>query len=110
MQYFIVINDVQQGPFSIDELRQRNITSDTLVWAEGMPQWTPAWQVEELRPLFYVDAQTAQTAAQQQTPPPPPYGSRAATIRDPVRAVLHRHLTSPKRATARRCSPMWGSL
>ena len=42
MQYFIVINDVQQGPFSIDELRQRNITSDTLVWAEGMPQWTPA--------------------------------------------------------------------
>lgn len=37
MQYFIVINDVQQGPFSIDELRQRNITSDTLVWAEGMP-------------------------------------------------------------------------
>ena len=76
MQYFIVINDVQQGPFSIDELRQRNITSDTLVWAEGMPQWTPAWQVEELRPLFYVDAQTAQTAAQQQTPPPPPYGTQ----------------------------------
>ncbi len=76
MQYFIVINDVQQGPFSIDELRQRNITSDTLVWAEGMPQWTPAWQVEELRPLFYADAQTAQTAAQQQTPPPPPYGTQ----------------------------------
>ncbi len=74
MQYFIVINDVQQGPFSIDELRQRNITSDTLVWAEGMPQWVPAWQVAELRPLFYADAQTAQSTAAQQTPPPPPYG------------------------------------
>jgi hypothetical protein len=76
MQYFIVINDVQQGPFSIDELRQRNITSDTLVWAEGMPQWTPAWQVEELRPLFYDDAQTAQTTAAQQGPTPPPYGTQ----------------------------------
>ena len=76
MQYFIVINDVQQGPFSIDELRQRNITSDTLVWAEGMPQWTPAWQVEELRPLFYTDAQTAQPAAAQQGPTPPPYGTQ----------------------------------
>lgn len=76
MQYFIVINDVQQGPFSIDELRQRNITSDTLVWAEGMPQWIPAWQVEELRPLFYADAQTNQTSASQPTPPPPPYGTQ----------------------------------
>lgn len=76
MQYFIVINDVQQGPFSIDELRQRNITSDTLVWAEGMPQWVPAWQVEELRPLFYADAQTSQTSAPQQIPTPPPYGTQ----------------------------------
>ena len=76
MQYFIVINDVQQGPFSIDELRQRNITSDTLVWAEGMPQWTPAWQVEELRPLFYADAQTGQPTAAQQGPTPPPYGTQ----------------------------------
>ena len=76
MQYFIVINDVQQGPFSIDELRQRNITSDTLVWAEGMSQWTPAWQVEELRPLFYDDAQAAWTAAAQQGPTSPPYGTQ----------------------------------
>lgn len=76
MQYFIVINDVQQGPFSIDELRQRNITSDTLVWAEGMPQWTPAWQVEELRPLFYDDAQAAQTTVARQGPTLPPYGTQ----------------------------------
>lgn len=76
MQYFIVINNVQQGPFSIDELRQRNITSDTLVWAEGMPQWTPAWQVEELRPLFYDDAQAAQTTVARQGPTLPPYGTQ----------------------------------
>lgn len=67
MQYFIIINDVQQGPFSLEELRARHITSDTLVWAEGMAQWMPAWQVDELKPLIY-----GQSSGAQPTPPPPP--------------------------------------
>ncbi len=68
MKYFIITNDVQQGPFSTEELSQHNITSDTLVWAEGMAQWTPAWQVAELKPLFYGQSASGSTA----TPPPPP--------------------------------------
>lgn len=118
MQYFIVINDVQQGPFSIDELRQRNITSDTLVWAEGMPQWVPAWQVAELRPLFYADAQTAQSTAAQQTPPPPPYGiqngaqssnTTGDNYQGPGAEILRSRLLSRGKTTVRRCSPMWAS-
>lgn len=76
MNYFILINDVQQGPFTIDELRQRGIKQDTLVWCEGMPQWTPAWKVDELKPLLFDQpaSQQSATAAQpsQPTPPPPP--------------------------------------
>lgn len=68
MNYFIIINDAQQGPFTIAELQQKGISSETLVWTEGMAEWTPAWQVEELRPIFY--KQTAGTAV----PPPPPSG------------------------------------
>lgn len=64
--YFIIVNGAQQGPFSIAELQQRGISSETLVWTEGMAEWTPAWQVEELRPIFY--KQTAGPAV----PPPPP--------------------------------------
>lgn len=52
MNYFIIVNDTQQGPYTIEELRQRHIDASTLVWAEGMAQWTPAWQVEELKTLF----------------------------------------------------------
>lgn len=52
MNYFIIVNDAQQGPYTIEELRQRHIDTSTLVWAEGMAQWTPAWQVEELKTLF----------------------------------------------------------
>lgn len=51
MNYFIIVNDTQQGPYTIEELRQRHIDASTLVWAEGMAQWTPAWQVEELKTL-----------------------------------------------------------
>ncbi len=66
MKYFIIINGAQQGPFSLAELQQKGLSSDTLVWAEGMAEWTPAWQVEELRPIFY--KQDAGAAM----PPPPP--------------------------------------
>lgn len=63
MNYFILVNDAQLGPFTIEELAARGLRQDTLVWCEGMAQWTPAWQVEELKPL---------TMGQQPTPPPPP--------------------------------------
>ncbi len=66
-QYFIIRNDVQQGPFTLEELSKQGIVSETLVWTEGMPQWAPAWQVEELKPLLNAHA----TA----TPPPPPYSA-----------------------------------
>ena len=68
MTYFILINNQQQGPYTLDELRSRNITSATLVWREGMADWTPAWKVAELVSLFHADAaDNAQT-----TPPPAP--------------------------------------
>ena len=62
MNYFIVDNGQQAGPYAIDELVKRGLNSDTLVWAEGMTDWAPAWQVEELKNYLYG----------QQTPPPPP--------------------------------------
>lgn len=70
MNYFIIVNDTQQGPYTIEELRQRHIDASTLVWAEGMAQWTPAWQVEELKTLF--NATTGNGANATSTPPPMP--------------------------------------
>lgn len=64
MNYFIVENGQQAGPYSIDELLNHGLNSDTLVWAEGMSDWTPAWQVEELKAVIY--DQQKSTA----TPPP----------------------------------------
>lgn len=74
MTYFILINNQQQGPYTLDELRSRNITSATLVWTEGMADWTPAWKVAELVSLFHADA-----ANNAQTTPPPAPSAGAAT-------------------------------
>lgn len=98
MNYFIIINDAQQGPFSVAELQQKGIGSETLVWTEGMAEWTPAWQVEELRPIFY--KQTAGTAV----PPPPPVSSAAATQADPADAPAFQQ-TAPADSAATQTAP-----
>ena len=72
MNYFIIENGAQQGPFSVNELQMKGISSETLVWTEGMTDWTPAWQIDELRAI--VNSQTAGTP-----PPPPPSQSDGAT-------------------------------
>lgn len=101
MNYFIIVNGVQQGPFTLDELRMHNIASDTLVWAEGMAQWTPAWQVEELKPLFY-----GKPSNQGPVPPPPPppgYGNESQPTGD------EQPMPSPKAVDPQKKSGRWWS-
>ena len=53
MEFFIIDRNGQQaGPFSFDQLVQKAITPETLVWKQGMADWTPAWKVEELRAVL----------------------------------------------------------
>ncbi len=66
MEYFIYKDKRQQGPFTVEQLAAMGLTSDTLVWREGMGQWTPAWQVDELK------AVTGGRQSGAAAPPPPP--------------------------------------
>lgn len=63
--YYIAVNGQQSGPFNTVQLQQMaqsgQITHQTLVWKNGMPQWAEAGNVPELASLFAV-----------QTPPPVP--------------------------------------
>ncbi|MBQ8656027.1 MAG: DUF4339 domain-containing protein [Prevotella sp.] len=65
MNYYIVENNQQSGPFTVEQLRTKGITKETYVWAEGMSNWQPAGNVSELQLLF-------QPAPQPQ-PQPQPY-------------------------------------
>lgn len=72
MEYFIIENGKQAGPFSAKELiDNKHITSETLVWANGLADWTPAWKVEELEVLFE-EAKAQSELYQKSTVVPPP--------------------------------------
>ncbi len=56
VQYYIGVNGQQAGPFDYQRLQQLvsqgQLTQQTLVWKQGMPQWSQAGQVQELQSLF----------------------------------------------------------
>lgn len=56
IQYFAVINGEQTGPFNLAKLGEMltsgEITSETLVWKEGMKDWEQIEKVKELKPYL----------------------------------------------------------
>ena len=64
VQYMIAVNGQQYGPYNMQQMQQMaqsgQINAQTLVWAQGMPQWVAAGSVPELAQLFMA------------TPPPMP--------------------------------------
>lgn len=68
MEFFIIDRNGQQaGPFSFDQLVQKGISPETLVWKQGMADWTPAWKVEELKAVLEaIEANQSNQNAQKQ--------------------------------------------
>ena len=52
MKYYIAENGQPVGPFEPSELLVHGLTVNSLVWGEGMPNWTSASQVPELMALL----------------------------------------------------------
>ena len=53
VQYFYAANGAQQGPVSFDQLKalfaSRTINKESLIWKQGMANWTALKDVEELK-------------------------------------------------------------
>lgn len=56
VQYMVGVNGQQAGPFNWQQLKQLaqqgQLTAQSYVWKQGMPQWALAGQVAELQPIF----------------------------------------------------------
>lgn len=54
--FFVAVDGRQQGPFVLSALQERaaagTLTRDTLVWRQGMANWTPAGDVGDLASVF----------------------------------------------------------
>ncbi|MES2982368.1 MAG: DUF4339 domain-containing protein [Verrucomicrobiota bacterium] len=79
-QWFVHSNGEQMGPYTGEQLvqyaQEGNISPETMVWADGMPEWAPASQVSGLFPESPAAA-TPVAAATTSTAWAPP-GSRLA--------------------------------
>ena len=90
MKYYIAENGQQTGPFEPSELLAHGLTVNSLVWCEGMPNWTSASQVPELMALLSgqtfnpgnIDTQLPQmppVGGQTQLPQTPPFNPQQST-------------------------------
>lgn len=61
-EYYYLKGKVQDGPFSIEDLKTKNLTSETLMWTEGMDSWQ---KLKDLPDIL-------QQLKPKSTPPPPP--------------------------------------
>lgn len=68
-QYFFIKNNERLGPFELEQLLQNGLTPDSLVWCQGMANWTKAADVADLAAVF---APPMPQAPVQPTPPPAP--------------------------------------
>ena len=55
-QYFVAVNGQQSGPFNVTELQAKiksaTINRETLIWNQGLVEWTKAGEVAELSSFF----------------------------------------------------------
>ena len=59
-EFFLGINNQQQGPFTFDQLKQKRLSGElneeTLVWRKGLSNWARCGELDELDSLFVGDA------------------------------------------------------
>jgi hypothetical protein len=67
-KYHYSEGDNQFGPLTIEELKDKKITKDTMVWYEGLDNWVKAGDVDELKERF--KSTPPPLSSTKQTPPP----------------------------------------
>lgn len=72
MEFHLIRNGKQEGPFTVEELSQQGLSPESEVWASGMADWMQAGDVPELtavlqRAEFEASQQAARVAENQAT-------------------------------------------
>ena len=82
MKYFIIQHDTQLGPYSLEDLKLALIDRNTLIWHEGLSDWTKASDLDELKEIFVSNAKMPPPIpeTEKKVPPPPPNSSKSNNI------------------------------
>lgn len=68
MNYWIIVNDHHDGPYSVDTLVANGLKPKDLVWTEGLADWTPAGNILELAEAMNLRDSMAATPAEPAAP------------------------------------------
>lgn len=55
-KYFYTDGRNNYGPFTIDELKEKGISQETMVWFQELDEWKPAGEIPELAEIFNVSS------------------------------------------------------
>lgn len=94
-KYHVAHQGRKFGPLSLVELSSRRLSSDMLVWCEGMPEWVPISAIAELRGYVH-HATTSHTVA----PPTASNGAVPMTATSSFRGNASSSSTPPSVAPA----------
>lgn len=51
-KYFHSDGKEKHGPLSFEELKHEDISKETLIWFQGLDNWTPAKELDEIKPIL----------------------------------------------------------
>jgi len=78
-KYYLHNGSEQQGPFDLNDLKSKNIQSDTPIWHEGLSNWTTVGMVDELRDIIKSVPPPFNT---QPKNPPPPFNQEKTNVKN----------------------------
>ncbi len=102
--YYIVVNGEAKGPYTIDELRQAGLQSNSLVWTETMTDWAEASTVNELADIFKpytpgADQQPQYFSTNQQYPPFSPVYQHLVPFGEAIQRIFSNYTNFSGRAS-----------
>ena len=107
MEFHLIRNGKQEGPFTVEELSQQGITPESEVWAPGMADWMQAGDVPELTAVLqraeFEAAQQAARIAENQTPTGQPYEPPVAPSQVPPQVPRYGGPAEPEKKSG--CTP-----
>ncbi len=80
-KYYLHSGAEQQGPFDLKGMKAKRLSRESMVWYEGLPNWTAASNLDELRDFL---SPVPPPFGGHSTPPSPPFVTTTPKVKEPA--------------------------
>jgi hypothetical protein len=79
--YYIHNGEREVGPLTIEDLKVLHVTAETPIWYEGLPEWTTAIKITEVKTALQLSVPPPAFGSSKVTPPPYSAGSALPPVK-----------------------------